>query len=158
MFKKYIGGKIIKSASWDNFSVSVMDAYMNECELWFQCLTWRTVSLCTFKKKWQIMSKISPKVTLWAKLSPSAVILALNQCELWFQLGWGSGSWNTKNTGKYRSSILLNTENVQYQNSNTIEYWKCSIPKFQYYWILKMFNTQFSILLNTEKNSNPELQ
>ena len=132
MFKKYIGGKIIKSASWDNFSVSVMDAYMNECELWFQCLTWRTVSLCTFKKKWQIMSKISPKVTLWAKLSPSAVILALNQCELWFQLGWGSGSWNTKNTGKYRNSILLNTKNVQYPNFNTIEYWKCSIPDFQY--------------------------
>ena len=55
---------------------------------------------------------------------------------------------------------------------NTNEYyWKCSISKFQYYWILKMFNTEISILLNienvqywisillnTEKNSNHELQ
>ena len=39
-----------------------------------------------------------------------------------FGVGWGSGSRNTKNTGKYRSSILLNTENVQYRNFNTIEY------------------------------------
>ena len=70
-----------------------------------------------------------------------------------FRLGWGSGSRNTENTGKYRSSILLNTENVQYRNFNTIEYWKCSIPKFQYYWIPKIFNTEISILLNTEKIS-----
>ena len=34
-------------------------------------------------------------------------------------------------------SILLNIENVQYRNFNTIEYWKCSIPNFQYYWIPK---------------------
>ena len=53
-------------------------------------------------------------------------------------LGWGSGSWNTENTGKYWSSILLNTENVQYWNFNTIEYWKCSIC------------TEISILLNIE--------
>ena len=33
---------------------------------------------------------------------------------------------------------------------NTIEYWKCSILKFQYYWILKMCNTEISILLNIE--------
>ena len=33
---------------------------------------------------------------------------------------------------------------------NTIAYWKCPIPKFQYYWILKMSNTKISILLNTE--------
>ena len=37
-------------------------------------------------------------------------------------LGWGSGSPNTENTRKYRSSIVLNTENVQYRNFNTIEY------------------------------------
>ena len=54
---------------------------------------------------------------------------------------------------------------------NTIEYWKCSIPKFQYYWILKMFNSEISILLNIEnfqyqnfntieyrKNFNTEIQ
>ena len=40
----------------------------------------------------------------------------------WSGLGWGSGSRNTENTGKYRSSIVLNTENVQYRNFNTIEY------------------------------------
>ena len=33
MFKKYIGGKIIKSVSRDDLSVSVMDAKVNECEL-----------------------------------------------------------------------------------------------------------------------------
>ena len=37
-------------------------------------------------------------------------------------LGWGSGSRNTENTGKYRSSKVLNIENVQYRNFNTIEY------------------------------------
>ena len=41
---------------------------------------------------------------------------------------WGSGSRNTKNTGKYRSSIVLNTENVQYRNFNTSESQKCSMP------------------------------
>ena len=41
-------------------------------------------------------------------------------------LGRGSGSRNTENTGKYRSSIVLNTENVQYRNFNTIEYRKKS--------------------------------
>ena len=45
----------------------------------------------------------------------------------------------------------MNTENVQYRNFNIIEYWKCSIPKFQYYWIPKIFNTEISILLNTKK-------
>ena len=34
-------------------------------------------------------------------------------------------------------SIPLKIENVQYRNFNTIEYWKCSIPNFQYYWIPK---------------------
>ena len=38
---------------------------------------------------------------------------------------------------------------------NTIEYRKCSIPKFQYYWILKMFNTEISILLNIENKEIP---
>ena len=61
-------------------------------------------------------------------------------------LGWGSGSRNTENTGKYRNSILLNTENVQYRNFNTIEYRKFSIPKFQYYWIPKKFQYWSSIV------------
>ena len=65
---------------------------------------------------------------------------------LWSGLGWGSGSRNTENTGKYRSSILLNTENVQYRNFNTIEYRKFSIPKFQYYWIPKKFQYWNSIV------------
>jgi hypothetical protein len=61
-------------------------------------------------------------------------------------LGWGSGSRNTENTGKYLSSIVLNTENVQYRNFNTIEYRKFSIPKFQYYWIPKKFQYWSSIV------------
>ena len=66
--------------------------------------------------------------------------------EMQYVLGWGSGSRNTENTGKYRSSIVLNTENVQYQSFNTIEYWKCSIPNFQYYRIPKEFQYRSSIL------------
>ena len=52
-----------------------------------------------------------------------------------YGIGWGSGSRNTENTGKYRSSIVLNIENVQYRNFNTIEYrkkiqyWSSIIPK-----------------------------
>ena len=56
----------------------------------------------------------------------------MSLCEA-YELGWGSGSRNTKNTGKYQSSIVLNTKNVEYRNFNTIEYRKHSIPKFQYY-------------------------
>ena len=41
---------------------------------------------------------------------------------------------------------------------NTIEYWKCSLSKCYYYWIPKMVNIAFTILLKTEKNSNPKLQ
>ena len=41
-------------------------------------------------------------------------------------------------------SILLNTEIPKF---NSIEYWKCSIPKFQYYWIPKYWS---SIVLNIE--------
>ena len=41
---------------------------------------------------------------------------------------------------------------------NTIEYWKWSIPKFQYYWIQKMVNTEFSILLNTKKTRSKVLR
>ena len=47
-------------------------------------------------------------------------------------------------------SILLNTEILKF---NSIEYWKCSILIFQYYWIPKIFNTEISILLNTKKVS-----
>ena len=59
-----------------------------------------------------------------------------------YVLGWGSGSRNTENR-KYRKIPKF----------NSIEYRKCSIPKFQYYWILKIFNTEISILSNTKKIS-----
>ena len=58
-----------------------------------------------------------------------------------FALKWGSGSQNT-----YR-------KNREIPKFNSIEYQKCSIPKFQYYWIPKVFNTEISILLNTKKIS-----
>ena len=46
-----------------------------------------------------------------------------------------------------KSRPVIGSNNLVMRN---IEYRKCSIPKFQYYWILKMFNTEISILLNIE--------
>ena len=55
----------------------------------------------------------------------------------------------------WKCSILHKTSIIPL---NTIEYRKHWVPNFQYYWILKMFNIEFSILLNTEKSSNTEVQ
>ena len=54
------------TVSSDNLSVSVMDAYVNECELWFQCLTWRTVSFRTLQKK--LAKNVQKVLQNWIKV------------------------------------------------------------------------------------------
>ena len=71
----------------------------------------------------KITPDISPKINfLVCILFKSIDQLTGNSSMPSSEIGWGSGSRNTENTGKYRSSIVLNTENVQYRNFNTIEY------------------------------------
>ena len=66
---------------------------------------------------------------------------------------------NIENVGlksEYRKcSILLKISIIPL---NPIEYRKYWIPNFQYYWIPKILNTEFSILPNTEKISNTDVQ
>ena len=80
----------------------------------------RKIFLEKLDYKFLLLFLVQKLVKKW--LDDSRIVWRANWYLLEVLKGGGLGSQNSENTGKYRSSIVLNTENVQYWNFNTIEY------------------------------------